>query len=62
MNDHILDAESLPRYSEKVSSENDSFSMKSGKGIFRKCFNTPKETRQKQRDCWKSGLLPYTAN
>lgn len=29
MNDHILDAESLPRYSEKVSSENDSFSMKS---------------------------------
>lgn len=29
MNDHILDAENLPRYSEKVSSENDSFSMKS---------------------------------
>nr|WP_315086682.1 sigma-54 dependent transcriptional regulator [uncultured Chryseobacterium sp.] len=29
MNNHILDAESLPRYSEKVSSENDSFSMKS---------------------------------
>ncbi|WBX96404.1 sigma-54-dependent transcriptional regulator [Chryseobacterium gambrini] len=29
MNDHILDTESLPRYSEKVSSENDSFSMKS---------------------------------
>ncbi|MDO3425555.1 sigma-54 dependent transcriptional regulator [Chryseobacterium sp. APV1] len=29
MNDHILDAESLPRYSEKVSSENDSFSIKS---------------------------------
>lgn len=29
MNDHILDAESLPRYSEKISSENDSFSMKS---------------------------------
>lgn len=29
MNDHILDAESLPRYSEKVFSENDSFSMKS---------------------------------
>jgi transcriptional regulator with PAS, ATPase and Fis domain len=29
MNDYILDAESLPRYSEKVSSENDSFSMKS---------------------------------
>lgn len=29
MNDHTLDAESLPRYSEKASSENDSFSMKS---------------------------------
>ncbi|MBL7879059.1 MAG: sigma-54-dependent Fis family transcriptional regulator, partial [Chryseobacterium gambrini] len=29
MNNHILDAESLPHYSEKVSSENDSFSMKS---------------------------------
>jgi hypothetical protein len=63
MNDHILDAESLPRYSEKVSSENDSFSMKSLEKAYSESasIHQRKQGRSSEiagnRDCY---LIPQT--
>jgi hypothetical protein len=63
MDNNILDAESLPHYSEKAVSESDSLSMRSlKKYISKKYYSIQKGIKQKQPDFLRSVLPPYTVN